>query len=169
MELGSSAIMPLAQDSLLARELALVFRNTGVRTGACAGVALAIVLTVWLYLANRAPSLEAFAAQRNLVAATAFALSAAIPVLRFLRAPGNLLVAGLIACSILGFTYRALCIHFSALAERYSAIQIFTLGTVVYMLLATLSWVATSVWRLRESGVSHPNHESHISHSNHHI
>jgi hypothetical protein len=159
--------MPVRSHSWPAQELALVFRNSGVRMGACAGVALAIGLAVALYLANRVPSLEAYALQRNLVAATVLGLLAAMPVLRFLRAPGNLLVSSLIAWGILAFTYRGLCVHFTALAERYSAVQVFALGAVVYMILATLSWIGTCLWRLRDSHVPQPSHQPHISHPNH--
>jgi uncharacterized membrane protein YvlD (DUF360 family) len=142
------------------QELAHFFRNAGVRTGIYTGVALAIGFTTWLYVANRVPSLEIVALQRNFVAATVLGLFAAIPILRFLRSPGDLLVSSLIAWTILTITYRGLCMHFGALSERYSTPQIFTLGAVVYMILATLSWIGTCIWRTRQS---------HISHSNHHV
>jgi hypothetical protein len=158
--------MPV-RAQLPVHEVAHVFRNAGVRTGAYAGVALAIGFTTWLYVANRVPSLEGFALQRNFVAASVLGLLAALPVLRFLRSPGNLLVSSLIAWSILALTYRGLCVHFSGLADRYSAPQIFTLGAVVYMILATLSWIGTCIWRARESHISHANH--HVSPSNHHL
>jgi hypothetical protein len=137
--------MPSRNPSLLAQEMALVLHNPGVRTGAYAGVALAIGFAAIL------------------------ALLAAVPVLRFLREPGNLLVASLIAWSMLAFAYRAICLHFTALGERYSAMQVFTLGAVVYMILATLSWIGTCLWRLRHSQISHSHHESQISHPNHPI
>jgi uncharacterized membrane protein YvlD (DUF360 family) len=161
--------MPVRAPSLLAQELALILRNAGVRTGACAGAALAIGFAVWLYVANRVPALERVAVERNLVAALILGLLAAMPVLRFLREPGNQLVAGLIAWSILAFAYRGMCVYFTTLAERYTAMQVFTLGAVIYMLLATLSWIGTCLWRLRDSQVSHSHHQSHISHPNHPI
>jgi uncharacterized membrane protein YvlD (DUF360 family) len=161
--------MPAHSHTWPAQELALVFHNVGVRTGASTGIALAIGFGAWLYVANRVPSLESVALQRNLVAATILGLVAAIPVLRFLRDPGNLLVSGLIAWSILSFTYRGVCVYFTSLAERYTAMQIFTMGAVVFMILATLSWIGTCLWRLRESQVprTHPHHEIHITHPNH--
>jgi low temperature requirement protein LtrA len=161
--------MPIRRQSLFSQELALVLHNVGVRTGVFTGVALALGFTIWLYAANRIPSLESVALERNFIAAVALALIASIPVLRFLRAPGNLLVASLIAWSILSLTYRGLTVHFTHLAERYSAVQIFALGAIVFMILATLSWIGTCLWRLRGPHLPHPNHESHISHSNHHI
>jgi hypothetical protein len=141
-------------------ELTHVFHNAGVRTGIYTGVALAMGFTTWLYVANRVPAFESVALQRNVIAATLLGVIAALPVLRFLRSPGNLLVSSLIAWGILAFMYRGLCVHFDALADRYSAPQIFALGAVVYMILATLSWIGTCIWRTRES---------HISHSNHHV
>jgi hypothetical protein len=137
--------MSIRTPSQLSQELALVLHNAGVRTGVFTGVALAL--------------------ERNLIAAIALALIASIPVLRFLRAPGNLLVASLIAWSILAFTYRGLTVHFTRLGERYSAMQIFALGAVVFMILATLSWIGTCLWRLRGPHVSHSSHESHIPHN----
>ena len=169
MELGSPAVMPARTPSLRAQELALILHNPGVRTGAYAGVALAIGFAVWLYVANRVPSLESVALARNVAAATILGLLAAIPVLRFFREPGNLLVAGLIAWSILALAYRGLSLHFIALGELYSTMQIFTLGAVVYMIMATLSWIGTCLWKLRHSQISHSHHESHISHPHHPI
>ncbi len=132
-----------------------VIRNAAVRTGVYSGVGLSLVLVAWLVIANRAPSLEQFAADRNLAGAVALGLFAAVPVLRFLRLPGPLLASGLVAWSILALTYRLLCVYFWGLAERFSAMHIFMLGAVLYMILATLSWIGTCLWRARESSISH--------------
>jgi uncharacterized membrane protein YvlD (DUF360 family) len=132
-----------------------VFKNAAIRTGVYAGVGSAMVLVTWVFVANRAPALERFALERNVTAAVALVLFAAVPVLRFLRLPGPLLASGLIAWSILALIYRLLCVVFSGLAERYSAVQIFTLGAVLYMIVATLSWIGTCIWRARDSNISH--------------
>jgi hypothetical protein len=47
---------------------------------------------------------------------------------------------------------------FRGLAERFSAVQIFMLGAVLYMLVVSLSWIWTIIRRARASHVSHPNH-----------
>jgi hypothetical protein len=120
-----------------------------------AGVGLAMVLVAWLFVANRAPALERFALERNIVAAVALVLFASIPILRFLRLPGPLLASSLIAWSILALTYRWLCVVFSGLSERYSSVQVFTLGAVLYMIVATISWIGTCIWRARASNTSH--------------
>jgi len=132
-----------------------VFKNAAIRTGVYSGVGLAMVLVAWVFVANRAPALERFALERNVAAAVALVLFAAVPVLRFWRLPGPLLASSLIAWSTLALVYRMLCVVFSGLAERYSAVQIFTLGAVLYMIVATLSWIGTCIWRSRESNTWH--------------
>jgi hypothetical protein len=164
MELGSPADMRV-HDRFPGNELALVLHDSGVRTGICSGVGLAVTMIVSVYVANRIPALERMALERNLVAAAFFGLFFLVPVVRFMWQPGRLLVSGLIAWSILAFSYRGLCMHFSALGGRFSAVQLFTLGAIVYMILATLSWIGTCIWRVRESYMA--NHR--VSHSNHHL
>src|SRR5258707_52898 len=109
----------------------------------------------------RVSALESLALKPNLAAAVALVLFAAVPVVRFLRLPGHLLASSLIAWSILALTYRLLSIYFWGLPARYSAVQILTLGSVLYMILATLSWIGTCIWRARESDVSHS--DRHVS------
>jgi hypothetical protein len=154
-----------ASDRFESEELSLVLHDSGVRTGACSGLGLAITFSAWLYIANRVPALDHLALERNVVAAAVLAFFFLIPVVRFMWQPGRLLVSSLIAWSMLTFAYRGLCIHFSALAGRYGAVHIFILGAIVCMILATLSWIGTCIWRVRESYMS--NHR--VSHSNHHI
>jgi hypothetical protein len=136
-----------------------VFKNLSVRVGVYVGVCLSLVLSVWIFVANRVPFLERFALERNLAGAALLGLLAAAPVLRFLRSPGNLLASSLAAWTIFSLTYRLLCIFFSHLGDKYSAFQIFMLGFVVYMILATLSWIGTLIWRARERDLSHPNNQ----------
>lgn len=131
-----------------------VFKNAAIRTGVYSGIGLSMVLVTWLVVANRAPNLEPFALERNLGAAVALGLFAAVPVIRFLRLPGPLLASGLIAWSITALTYRLLGVYFWGLAARYSAVHLFTLGTIVYMIFATLSWIGTCISRARQSDAS---------------
>jgi len=136
-----------------------VFKNVAVRVGVYIGVCLSLVLSFWIILANRVPFLERFALERNLAGAALLGLLAVLPVLRFIRSPGNLLASSFIAWAIFSLAYRLLCIFFSLLGVKYSAFQIFMLGFVVYMILATLSWIGTLIWRGRD--ISHPN--NHVS------
>jgi hypothetical protein len=136
------------------------FRNASVRTGVYVGVVLSIVFSGWVIAANRVPVLDRFALVRNLAAVAVLGLVAVIPVLRFWRLPGHLLASSLVAWALFSLAYRVLCMRFAGLAERFSAVQIFVLGAVLYMLVVTLSWIWTIIQRARASHVSHPNHHA---------
>jgi hypothetical protein len=137
-----------------------VFRNASVRTGVYVGVVLSIVFSGWVIVANRVPVLDRFALVRNLAAVAVLGLIAVIPVLRFWRMPGNLLASSLVAWTLFSLAYRVLCIRFAGLTELLSAVQIFVLGALLYMLVVTLSWIWTIIRRARASHVSHPNHHA---------
>jgi len=137
-----------------------VFRNAAIRTGVYVGVCLSLVFSAWLVIANRAPFLERFALERNIAAAAILGFLAAVPVFRFLRFPGHLLASSLIGWLIFSLTYRVLCLFFRDLSNWHSAAQVFMQGAVVYMILTTLSWIATTIWRAREPHASHPKHHA---------
>jgi hypothetical protein len=134
------------------------FRSAAIRTGVYIGVCLTLVFVAWLVIANHVPFLERFAFERNVAAAAVLCFLAAVPVLRFLRDPGNLLASSLIGWLIFATCYRGLCLFFSRLSDWHSPLQVFMLGAVVYMILTTLSWIGTFIWKAREAHVSHPNH-----------
>lgn len=134
-----------------------VFRNASVRTGVYVGVCLALAFSGWVVVANRVPFLEPFALMRNFVAVAVMALLGAVPVLRFWRLPGNLLASSLVSWLIFTVSYRLLSFYFLGLEGRFSAIQIFMLGAVAYMLVVTLFWLWTIIRRARASDVSHTN------------
>jgi hypothetical protein len=136
------------------------FRNTSVRTGIYVGVLLSIAFSGWVIAANRVPFLDRFALARNVAAVALLGLLALFPVLRFWRLPGNLLASSLVGWLIFSLTYRILCMDFPGLEERFSAVQIFVLGAVLYMLVVTISWLAAIIRRARASHISHPNHHS---------
>jgi len=132
-------------------------RNVPARVGIYTGFCLSLVFTTWIQVANRFPFLEPLARQRNLAATVLLVLIAAMPVIRFLRSPADLLLSGLLAWGLLTFTYRVLTFFFVLLEEYYSAFHVFVLGAVAYLLFATLSWVGIMVWRARAEQHSHPS------------
>lgn len=141
-----------------------VFKNLAVRMGVYVGVCLSLVLYCWvIIIANRVPFLERFALERNLAGAALLGFLAILPGIRFIRLPGYLLASSLIAWAIFSLAYRLLSIffEFELLGVKFSAFQIFMLGFVVFMILATISWIGTFVWRVRERDISHPN--NHVS------
>ncbi|MGB2621271.1 MAG: hypothetical protein WA857_17930 [Candidatus Acidiferrum sp.] len=134
------------------------FRNTSVRTGIYVGILLSSTFSAWVIVANRVPVLDRFALLRNLAAVALLGILALIPVIRFWRVPGNLLASSLIAWAIFSVIYRLLSMDFTGLEGRYSAVQIFVLGAVLYMLVVTLSWIGTIIRRARASAPSHTHH-----------
>jgi hypothetical protein len=130
-------------------------RHTPARVGMYTGVWLSVILIAWVVIANRVPFLEPLAQQRNVIATLLLAFVATIPVLRFLRSPGELLVSGLFAWSVLTLSYRILSLKFFLLQYYYSTFHIFVLGAVAYLLFATLSWIGMIVWRARAAQGTH--------------
>jgi hypothetical protein len=137
-----------------------VFRNAAIRTGVYVGVCLTLVFTAWLVIANHAPFLERFAMERNIAAAAILCFLGAVPIFRFLRWPGHLLASSLLGWLIFSLGYRLLCMAFHGLSNRLSTSQVFVLGALVYMILATLSWIVGVIWRAREAHETHSNHHA---------
>jgi hypothetical protein len=138
-----------------------VFPNAAIRVGVYVAVGLSLVFTAWLFLANRFPLLERLALERNIAAALLLCLFALIPILRFLRMPGHMLASGLVAWLIFSLYYRVLGLFFRKLGDWHGTFQVFMYGAVVYMIVATLSWVGMAIWRVREAHISRP--KKHVS------
>lgn len=136
----------------------MFLRNVPVRMGIYTGICLSLVFAMWLVLANRAPLLERLALERNIVAVVGLVFFASLPILRFYRSPGDLMVSGLLAWMLLSITYRMLCMVFVLLDEKYSAFHVFVLGAVVYLIFATLSWIGMMIWKVRSADIFPPHH-----------
>jgi hypothetical protein len=130
-------------------------RNAPVRVGLYTGIWLSVVFLAWVLIANRVPFLEPLAQQRNVIATLLLAAIAALPVLRFLTSSWELLVSGLLAWSVLTLTYLILSLKFTLLQYYWSSFHLFVLGTVAYLLFATISWIGMIVWRAREAQGTH--------------
>jgi len=130
-------------------------RHPPARVGFYTGVWLSLVFVAWIVIANCVPFLEPLAQQRNFIATLLLAVIAAMPVIRFLRAPAELLVSGLLAWGVLTLTYRILSLKFTLLQYYYSTFHIFVLGAVAYLLFATISWIGMIVWRARAAQGTH--------------
>lgn len=134
--------------------------NPAIRTGVYAGVCLSLVFTAWLVIANQVPFLERFAFERNVAGAGVFVFLAAVPVLRFLRWPGNLLASSMIAWMIFSVVYRILCVFYHNLSDWHSTFQVFMVGAVSYMIFTTLSWIGAIIRRARAAEISHARPEA---------
>jgi hypothetical protein len=154
------------RETHIQHELSLAAHDSALRTGVWTGISMVVVFVAWLFIANRMTASEKFALERNVIAASVLAILFMVPVVRFMWHAGRLLASSLAAWWIFSIAYRLLCIGFSALSERYTPMRVFILGSVVCMILATLSWIATLIWRTRESHIA--SHHR-VSHSNHHV
>ena len=149
--------MPGAVHSTIERRIEFL-RYPAIRVGIYAGVALSAVFITWVVVANRVPTSAMFATERNVIAAILLATCAAVPVIRFLRSPGELLLSGLLAWGIFTASYLVLCEIFVLLGENYSAFHVFVMGAIIYLVFSTLSWIGTIVWRVRATDHSQPHH-----------
>jgi hypothetical protein len=139
-----------------------VLQNAAVGTGVYVGTGLSFIFIVWLLLANYVAFLERFASARNLVAAIFLGSLALVPVFRFFRQPVSLITSSVIAWCFFTIFYRALCLIFSGLSDWHSTFQVFMYGAVVYLIIATVCWIGSIIWRTRSSHISHSNHH-HVS------
>lgn len=119
-------------------------------TGLLAGMQLSAVLVAWLLIANRVPALAAFAGMRNAVVAVLGGLFMLIPVVRFLRKPGQLFTAGVLAWLVLSLTYFVMGFIFERLHTRMSPFHLFMLGVAVYGSMAVLAWVGSLILTVRQ-------------------
>lgn len=117
------------------------WRNVTLRNGIFTGVLLSCVFVAWLVVANRVREWEPYAETRNLLGGAALVGVLAIPVVRFLREPARLFLAGLTAWTLLTATYVASELHFKLLENRMGALHVFMLGAVSYGFVAVLDWV----------------------------
>src|SRR5579872_5863423 len=70
--------------------------NPALWTGVCIGALLNVEMIAALVAANRFPKLEPYALERNAASYSLFVLLLLIPVLRFLKRPKQMFVAGIV-------------------------------------------------------------------------
>ena len=125
--------------------------HAALRTGVYVGLALATVFTAWVVIANRAPFLEPFGRERNLAATAVLGLFVLMPIVRYMSSPRLLLLSGLVGWVILTFVYRLLCIFFTGLPGIRTPTQVLMMGALFYLISATVAWMGSLVWRVRET------------------
>jgi hypothetical protein len=148
----------LTRPQIRAQQPFHIFKDSAVRTGVVVGVGLSLALSAWIYLANSLPIFNNISMERNLAATAIIGFLAFLPVLRFFREPGNLLISSLLAWSIFSLTYRTLSLFFWTLSDWYSTFQVFAIGAVLYLIAATLSWLGTCIWKARAAHFPPPRH-----------
>lgn len=124
-------------------------KDSAFRMGMYIGGCLFATFVTWVVVANRFLWFEKFALERNSIAVGAMVLFAALPILRFRRKPGRVLLSGLVAWAIFSFLYRLICLFFPGLSSWHGAWQVFMAGAVLYLIAATLAWIVGLVLRVR--------------------
>jgi hypothetical protein len=119
----------------------LSLRDSALRAGVLTGIYLSGTFLAWLWIANRMPRLESFAAIRNLCFGAMLVVLMAISVLRFLTQPVKIFVSGITAWTLLSVTYLAMELRFSLLESRLGAFHVFMLGAICYFFIAVFQWV----------------------------
>ena len=126
------------------------------RIGAFTGVYLSLVLVGWLVIANHLPASADFAGPRNATPVALGTLLILIPVVRFLREPAQLFASGIVAWTLLSFTYLALGFFYHRLHLRMEPFHLFMLGAALYGGVAVAAWVATMLVAARTQPIVAP-------------
>jgi hypothetical protein len=133
----------------------LRFRNVAVRLGVLTGIYLSCTFFAWLLIANHIPQLEPFANIRNLIALAIMFFLIAIPILRFRHEPAKMFLSGLVAWTLLTFTYFAAELHYTLLETRMGTLHLLILGVSSYGLVAVFQWVFLLCAEARQQHIAH--------------
>ncbi len=126
-----------------------VLRHPCLLLGSAVGICLAATAVAWVLIANREPTLERFAADRNLAAALALGALMLVPLLSFLKSPARIFLSGIIAWMILVIAYASMGRTFPQLDERLGAFHLFMMGAIVFGVMASVAWVAHMIFLTR--------------------
>jgi hypothetical protein len=141
---------PRKQDSLIEAHPSRPALKTGVYTG---GLLIAVMFAA-LILANRFPSLERYALERNTAFYGAFFILTLVPVLRFLSRPLQMFSSAMIA-----WVMFVACYDFAGLFFRHlfqvlrTPFEVLIEGAVVYGFCAVGSWVGGMILHARHHAI----------------
>lgn len=121
--------------------------NPAFFTGVITGILLSFVMFGWLFAANRTPSLESAAFLRNWISLGAFGFVMAIPMLRFVRAPGRMFVSGFTGWILLCVAYASANMYFGNLANRMAKtpFKLLVMGAAIYAVAAAIAWIMHTI------------------------
>ncbi|HTW23187.1 MAG TPA: hypothetical protein VMD78_06285 [Candidatus Baltobacteraceae bacterium] len=116
--------------------------HPALRTGTYTGALLIVTMLGALVAANRIPSLERYALERNAIFYTVFVLLMLVPVCRFINRPLQMFTASMIGWVLFVIAYDLAGMYFSSLFDVRTPFQALVEGAVVYGVFAGGSWVA---------------------------
>lgn len=149
---------PLSPDSGESENLALANAKSSspaLWTGVYLGALLNIVMIAALVAANRFPSLEPYALERNAASYGLFVLFLMIPVVWFLKSPVQMFTAGIVGwvLFVAGYNIAGFFFHnlFNVLRTPFEAL---IEGAVLYGVAAVLSWVVGMILHARRHTIA---------------
>lgn len=141
--------------------------NPALWTGVCIGALLNVVMIAALVVANRFPRLESYALERNAVSYSLFVLLSLLPVLRFMKRPKEMFLAGIVGWAIFSAGYNVAGLFFHNLFDVLrTPLEVLTEGAVVYGVAAVLSWVVIMIIKARRHSIA-PRRRSSMHHAAH--
>lgn len=129
-------------------------RHPVLLTGLYTGCLLVIVTLASLVAANRVPTLEQYAFERNAASYSLFVLFMLIPIFRFLDRPVKLFASGMTAWMIFVVAYEVAGMVFVDLfVVLRTPLQVLMEGAAIYGVVAAGSWVAAMVFEARRNPI----------------
>jgi len=120
------------------------------RVGIYTGALLIVTMLGALVMANRIPSLERYALERNGIFYTLFVMLMLVPVCRFLNQPQRMLTASMIGWVLFVGAYDLAGLYFHSLFDVLrTPFQALVEGAIVYGVFAGGSWVAGMLFHAR--------------------
>lgn len=144
-------------DAALTKNISseLAARGAVIRTGIYVGALLIIVMWGALVTANRMPSVEPYAVERNAASYGLFLLFMLVPIARFWNRPLRMFASATIAWVLFAATYEAAGMVFHNLFDslQHSPLLVLMEGIFVYGLFAVGSWVMEMILHARHHSI----------------
>ena len=120
-------------------------------TGCYAGAMLAVAMLGALVAANRIPSLDAYAFERNAASSALFVILMLLPVLRYLNRPVRMFIASMTSWSLVTIAYYFAGFYFRDLfgALQKTPFEVLIEGAILYGVLAVAAWVCAMILHAR--------------------
>lgn len=129
--------------------------NPSLRMGICLGVLLNLVMIAALVAANRFPSLDSYALERNAASFGLFVILFLVPIIRFLLHPLRMFTAGFVGwvLFVLGYDIAGIYFHnlFGALR---TPLEVLAEGIILYGLAAVIAWVVRMALHARHNPIA---------------
>jgi hypothetical protein len=119
-------------------------------TGVYTGALLTVVMLAALVAANRIPTLERYAFERNAACYSVFVLLMLVPVCRFLNSPVQMFIASMIGWVIFLAAYNFAGFYFHNLfIVLRTPFQALIEGAIIYGVFAAACWVISMIAHAR--------------------